>query len=102
MVEKTLLKQAVEAYVAAFGAGNADAAVSLLSKRCADTVPMAEYRAAAAAAGELYRGLVVDEFSDIVLDEDRAVVYYTTDPEVETADGERWIAESGVWAWDDC
>jgi hypothetical protein len=100
--DEAMLRQAVEDYVAAFGNGDPDAAVSLLSQRCTDTEPMAEYRAAVAAAGELYPNLVVDEFSDIVLDEDRAVVFYSTDPEVETEDGERWIVESGEWAWDDC
>ena len=100
--DEALLRQAVEEYVAAFGNGDADAAVSLLSERCTDTISMAEYREAVAAAGELYPGLVVDDVYDIVLDEDRAVVYYSTDPEVETEDGERWISESGAWVWDDC
>lgn len=100
--EEALLKQAAEEYVVAFGEGDPDAAVSLLSERCTDTIPLAQYRAAVAAAGDLYPGLVVDDFYDIVLDEDRAVVYYTTDPEVETEDGERWIIESGAWVWDDC
>jgi len=99
--EEGLLKQAVEEYVAAFGKGDPDAAVSLLSERCTDTISMAEYRAAVASAGELYPGLVVDDY-DVVLDEDRAVVYYSTDPVVETEDGERWILESDAWAWDDC
>ncbi len=101
-LDEALLKQKVEEYVAAFGEGDPDAAVSLLSERCAGTIPMADYRAAVAAAGELYPGLVVDDFYDIILDEDRAVVYYSTDPEVETEDGERWIIESDGWVWDDC
>lgn len=101
-LDEVLLKQGVENYVVAFGNGDPDAAVSLLSERCADTIPTAEYRAAVAAAGELYPGLVVDDFYDIVLDGDRAVVYYTTEPKVETEDGERWIIESGSWVWDDC
>ena len=63
---------------------------------------LSHLRAAVAAAGELYPGLVVDEVDDIVLDDDRAVVYYSTDPEVETEDGERWIIEANTWAWDDC
>ena len=92
----------MEEYVAAFGNGEPDAAVSFLSQRCIDTVPLDEYRAAVAAAGELYRGLVVDEFSDIIRDGDRAVVFYSTDPIVETEDGERWIIESNTWVWDDC
>ena len=101
-LDEALLKQAVEEYVACFGNGDPDAAVSLLSERCTDTISMAEYRAAVAAAGQLYPGLVVDDVYDIVLDEDRAVVYYSTDPEVETEDGERWMIESGAWVWDDC
>lgn len=101
-LDEAMLRQAVEEYVAAFGTGDPDAAVSLLSERCTDTIPLAEYRAAVAGAGELYPGLVVDDFYDIVLDEDRAVVYYSTDPAVETEDGERWIVESGAWVWDDC
>jgi hypothetical protein len=63
---------------------------------------MSEYRAAVASAGELYPGLVVHEFSDIVLDEDAAVVYYTTAPVVEADQGERWVLESDTWRWDDC
>ena len=53
-------------------------------------------------AGELHPGLIVDEFSDIVLDEGRAVVFYTTAPALETEDDELWIVESDAWAWDDC
>ena len=97
-----ILKQAVEEYVMAFGDGDPDAAVALLSERCADTEPLAQYRAAVASAGELYPGLVVDEFLDIILDDDRAVVFYSTDPVLEAGDGERWIIESDAWAWDDC
>jgi len=100
--EEARLKQAVEEYVAAFGNGDPDAAVSMLSERCTDTIPLDQYRAAVASAGELFPGLVVDDFYDIVLDDDRAVVYYTTDPEIETEDGERWIIESDAWVWDDC
>jgi hypothetical protein len=100
-LDEAMLTQAVEEYVAAFGNGDPDAAVSLLSERCTDTISMAEYRAAVAAAEELYPGLVVDEVHDIVLEDDRAVVYYSTDPEVETEDGERWVIESGAWVWDD-
>lgn len=100
--EEAALKSAVSGYVDAFGEGDPDAAVSLLSERCAATVPLNEYRAAVAGAGELYPGLVVDEFSDIVLDANAAVVYYTTDPVVEAGQGERWVHESGTWRWDDC
>ena len=100
--DEALLKQAVEEYVGAFGNGEPDTAVALLSERCADTVPVAQYRAAVASAGEMYPGLVVDEFIDIVLDDDRAVVFYSTDPVLEVGDGERWIVESAAWAWDDC
>lgn len=100
--EEAALTSAVSRYVAAFGEGDPDVAVSLLSERCADIVPVTEYRAAVAGAGELYPGLVVDEFSDIVLDESAAVVYYTTAPVVEADQGERWVVEFGSWRWDDC
>ena len=86
----------------AFANGDPDRAVSLLSERCAETVPLDQYRAAVASSGEMYPGLVVDEFIDIVLDDDRAVVFYSTDPVLEAGDGERWIIESDAWAWDDC
>jgi hypothetical protein len=37
--EKVALKGAVSRYVAAFGEGDPDAAVSLLSQRCNDAIP---------------------------------------------------------------
>lgn len=101
-LDEAVLLTAVAEYVAAFGNGDPDAAVSLLSERCIDTIPTAEYRAAVASAGQLYPGLALDEVFDVVLNEGRAVVYYSTEPKVETEEGERWILESDAWVWDDC
>ena len=42
--DEEALKSAVEEYVAAFGNGEPDAAVSFLSQRCIDTVPLDEYQ----------------------------------------------------------
>lgn len=101
--EEAAVRDAVSTYVVAFGDGNPDRAWAFVSERCQDSIPESEYRAGVAAAGELYADLKVDEFTEIVLDGDTAVVAYTTDPVVEGAkDDERWIQEAGTWRWDDC
>lgn len=100
--EEVAVRDAVATYVSAFGEGTPDAAWALVSERCRDLIQESEYRAAVAAAGELYPDLTVDEFSDIVLDGDTAVAFYSTNPVVEEGDGERWTRDAGTWRWDDC
>lgn len=91
------VRGSVDQFVAAFEDGDGDAAVALMSERCADDEDLR--LAVAVIAGT---ELEVGGYSEDV-DGDAAVVSYSFPdaPEFDQAD-ERWLLEDGRWVNDDC
>lgn len=94
------LEAAVRDYTAAFGAGDEDLAVSLLTDRCQQlagpTVRQAVVQIASAAPD-----LTVTEIAVDIEGSAATVTYETSTPEYSQID-ERWLVEGGAWRNDDC
>jgi hypothetical protein len=95
------LEAAVRAYSAAFLSGNSEA-YELLSKRCKERMPRAEFLQVITAASQLYgpQDIVSLEVDQIAGDLGRVTSTYVKSELNQRS--EPWVRENGAWRVDDC
>lgn len=93
-------REQVDAYVAAFSDGDPDVAWELVSDRCRASLLEDEFRAAVAAAGELY-DLQVSDYTESIEGDTATASYAVGADELEQTD-EPWVRQADGWRWDDC
>lgn len=95
------LEQSVKTYTEAFGAGETDTVLALVTSRCRQEVGDQTFRSAAANAAALHGPLTVTSIN-IDLDGDIASVSYSVSEPTLSQSEQRWALEDGTWKWDAC
>jgi hypothetical protein len=96
------LRQAVEAYSAAYLGDRPGAAYGLLSARCRSQLTLAQMMSLSHGAKLLYGSAkLIDYHEDEVVGYSARVTYSYDQPAINQS-GQRWTREKGEWHWDGC
>lgn len=96
------LRQAVEAYSAAYLGDRPTDAYRLLSARCAAQITQPQMVALTHGAKLLYGAAMITTYHQDEVVGDSARVTYTYDQPAINQSGQRWTREAGAWHWDGC
>lgn len=96
------VRAAVKDYSDAFLTGDLEVAYSLLTERCQDRLPRADFGAAVEAASAAYGSALDIETFEAEVNGDQARVTYTYAVSAIDQLQEPWAREDGAWRNDDC
>ena len=96
------LETAVRRYAETSFSGDAKGAYELLSDRCKEMVPFAEFRRETADSMRMYRGTKVINYTEGSREGSRAKISVTLSRPEINQDFEPWVRDPGGWHEDDC